>query len=204
MNMTDQQKLDFRRDGYIKIDGAVGRAMFQNARQAMNHSMGQEGLHEAKPESYRAAAFCEELKSAQVLTDIFNGEPVKSAAECLMGTGNVQNVTNAKIAMRFPGAPGQDAGPPQGHLDGLGSGTNGMPKGVYRRGFSMLAVSYLADVSEPYCGNFTVWPGSHLFFQNYFMDHGHEVLAEGMPRVDVGIEPVQITGHAGGLSWPIT
>ena len=72
-------------------------------------------------------------------------------------------------------------------------------KGVYKRGFSALAVVYLADVPETNSGNFTVWPKSHSFFADYFEKEGHEVLANGMPRPDLPEGPTQITGNAGDV-----
>ena len=74
-----------------------------------------------------------------------------------------------------------------------------MEKGVYRRGFTALAVIYLADVLEPYSGNFTVWPKSHRFFADYFKKEGHEVLANGMPRSELPEGGKQITGKAGDV-----
>jgi ectoine hydroxylase-related dioxygenase (phytanoyl-CoA dioxygenase family) len=81
----------------------------------------------------------------------------------------------------------------------MGNGKNGMEKGVYRRGFTCFAVIYLADVPEPYSGNYTVWPGSHRFFEDYLNREGLEVLADGTPRVDLPEDPVMLTGHAGDL-----
>ena len=82
---------------------------------------------------------------------------------------------------------------------GIGSGTNGTAKGDYKRSFTAFAVVYLVDVPESYSGNFTVWPQSHRFFANYFTEHGHEVLANGMPRPNLPKDPIMITGNAGDL-----
>lgn len=199
MKLTQHQKHTFHEQGYLKLPAAIPLGHAVSARQAMNHSLGHTGLHEADPAAHRAAAFCEELKSEPVLIDLFNSSSVRSAAEDLIGSGNMQEVSSAQIALRFPSAPGVDAGGPHGHLDGLGSGTNGMEKGVYKRGFTMMAVLYLADVPEPYCGNFTVRPGSHRYFQDYFIKNGHDVLSSGMPKVDLAMDPVQVTGQAGDL-----
>jgi hypothetical protein len=116
-----------------------------------------------------------------------------------MGKGNVRPVTRAKPYPRFPLPLGEVAPEPRGHLDGIGSGTNGMAKGVYRRGFTAFAVIYLADVLEPNSGNFTVWPKSHRTFETYFKEVGYEVLAEGMPHLDWPEGPVMLTAKAGDL-----
>jgi ectoine hydroxylase-related dioxygenase (phytanoyl-CoA dioxygenase family) len=118
-------------------------------------------------------------------------------AEQLMGKGKVLPVQNAQMAMRFPSLADDDVARLRGHLDGMGNGKNGMAKGVYRRGFTAFAVVYLSDVPDVYHGNFTVWPKSHRFFEDYFKSNGHEVLANGMPRMELPEPPVQIVGNAG-------
>ena len=59
---------------------------------------------------------------------------------------------------------------------------------------------YLQDVDGPDSGNFTVWPKTHTFFEEYFKANGgHEILKEGMPRPDLPDEPIMFTGIAGDL-----
>ena len=173
--------------------------MIDAARKAINHSIGSVRVHDDDLDNFRTGAFCDELKNAPVLTNLFNRTPLFQIAESLLGEGNVPQAGGAQIALRFPGAPDNDPAEPRGHLDGLGSGTNGMAKGVYRRGFTSFAVVYLTDVPEPYSGNFTVWPRSHRFFEDYFKKEGHQVLADGMPKVDLPEGPAQITGEAGDV-----
>ena len=197
--LTRKQKLEFYENGYLKIPGAVPKLMVDQARRAINHSVGNVGMHDADPEKFRQKALCRELTNTPVITDLFNKTPVLGLLESLLGEGNVKPVGNGQIAMRFPQPLGVEPGVPSGHLDGLGSGTNGMAKGVYRRGFTAFAVIYLADVPEPNCGNFTVRPGTHRFFEDYFKKEGHEVLGNGMPKIDLPTEPVQITGNAGDV-----
>lgn len=197
--LTRRQKLHFHEHGYVKVPGVVPRLMVDAARQAINHSVGTVGVQGEDLSKYRAGGFCHELRNEPVMTDLFNKSPVLGVAESLIGEGVIQRVGGVQIALRWPGPVGSDPGEPGGHLDGLGSGTNGTAKGEYVRGFTALAVVYLADVPEPYSGNFTVWPRSHTFFRDYFLEHGHEVLANGMPRVDLPEPAVQVTGEAGDL-----
>jgi hypothetical protein len=197
--LTRRQKRHFYEEGYVVVPGAVPRLMVDAARQAINHSVGSVGVREENSAQYRPAALCDELRSQALMTGLFNNASVIGAAESMIGEGNLHPAGGVQIALRFPGAVGTDAGEPHGHLDGLGSGTNGTPKGEYVRGFTALAVIYLGDVPEPYSGNFTVWPKSHTFFRDYFTENGHGVLAEGMPRVELPEPPVQITGSAGDL-----
>ncbi|MEE2659230.1 MAG: phytanoyl-CoA dioxygenase family protein [Candidatus Latescibacterota bacterium] len=144
----------------------------------------------------RAQTYCRELREESVVTDLFRRSSLHPLAEDLLGVGNVERVKGGQIALRFPILLGSDPAPLRGHLDGLGSGQNGMERGVYRRGFSGLAVVYLSEVGSPFSGNFTVWPGSHRLFEQFFRDNGHEVLADGMPQIELP-EPVQIVGRPG-------
>jgi hypothetical protein len=198
MQLTPEQIREFYDRGYVKIPGAVSKAMVDTARQAVNHSIGTLGPNGEDMSKHRAAQFCRDLNGSPVIMDLFNASPVVSLAESLMGEGNLQKpIRGAQVAPRFPTVIGDVPPEPRGHLDGMGTGTNGMPKGVYRRGFTAFAVIYLADVPEPYSGNFTVWPGSHRFFENYFNREGLEVLSNGTPRLDLPEGPDMITGNAG-------
>ena len=180
MQLTPEQIREFYDRGYVKIPGAISKAMVNTARQAVNHSIGTLGPNGEDMSKHRAAQFCRDLNGAPVIMDLFNASPVISLAESLMGEGNLQKpIRGAQVAPRFPTVIGEVPPEPRGHLDGMGTGTNGMPKGVYRRGFTAFAVIYLADVPEPYSGNFTVWPGSHRFFENYLKREGLETLSNG-------------------------
>ena len=200
MQLTPEQIREFYDRGYVKIPGAISKAMVDTARQAVNHSIGTLGPNGEDMSKHRAAQFCRDLNGAPVIMDLFNASPVISLAESLMGEGNLQKpIRGAQVAPRFPTVIGEIPPEPRGHLDGMGTGTNGMPKGVYRRGFTAFAVIYLADVPEPYSGNFTVWPQSHRFFENYLKREGLEILSNGTPRVDLPEGPDMVTGNAGDL-----
>ncbi len=199
MQLTPAQKRFFHEEGYIKIPGAVPRVMVDSALHAINHSLGYEGMNKDALNTMRAQTYCREITQTDVMTGLFNDTPVFSAVESLLGEGNVGRAGGAQIALRFPGELWQTPGPPGGHLDGMGSGTNGIEKGTYNRGFTALAVVLLSPLTEPYSGNFTVWPKSHTFYENYFREHGHETLADGMPRVEYPEEPVHLTGDPGDL-----
>lgn len=197
MSITDAQKRQFVEEGYLKIPEVVPKSMIETVRRAVNHSIGYVGTGGEDLAKHRSGFFCAELLDAPFVIDMYNETPVMEIAEALMGEGNVLPVTRAKTYPRFPMPLGAKPSPPRGHIDGIGSGTNGTAKGDYKRGFTAFAVIYLADVPEPFSGNFTVWPQSHRFFADYFKSHGHEVLAQGMPRPDLPKAPVMVTGNAG-------
>ena len=197
--LTREQKLTFIKEGYLHIPGAVPQVLVEAARRAINHSIGHVGMGGENMANNRSAFFCAELLDAPVILDLYHKSPIIPIAESLMGVDNVLPVTRAKPYPRFPLSLGEDPPPPRGHLDGIGNGSNGMAKGVYRRGFTAFAVIYLVDVPEPNSGNFTVWPKSHRFFADYFQREGYEVLANGMPRLDLPEGPRMLTGKAGDL-----
>jgi ectoine hydroxylase-related dioxygenase (phytanoyl-CoA dioxygenase family) len=89
--------------------------------------------------------------------------------------------------------------PPRPHLDGMYSPHNGVPKGVIQN-FTMLVGVFLSDVTAPYSGNFTVWPGTHHIYEEYFRVHTPQALLEGMPPVEMP-EPVQIIARAGDVAF---
>ncbi len=197
--LTNAQKRQFVEEGYLKIPNAVPKIMIDNALRAVNHSIGTVGLGGEDLENNRSAFFCAELLEAPVILDLFHKTPVFGLAEELIGKGNVLPLTRAKPYPRFPELRDGEDIVLRGHLDGIGSGFNGMPKGYYNRGFTAFAVIYLDDVLEPYGGNFTVWPKSHRTLANYFQENGHEVLANGMPKIDFPEEPIMVTANAGDL-----
>ncbi|NJN84688.1 MAG: hypothetical protein HC802_21970 [Caldilineaceae bacterium] len=197
--LTKAQKRHFVEEGYLKIPNVAPKIMIDDALRAVNHSIGYVGMGGEDMANNRSAFFCAELLTSPLILALFHNTPAFALAEELMGEGNVLPLTRAKPYPRFPELVDVDDQPMRGHLDGIGNGTNGMPKGYYNRGFSAFAVIYLADVLEPYAGNFTVWPKSHRFLADYFQREGHEVLANGMPRLDFPEAPVMLTANAGDL-----
>jgi hypothetical protein len=101
-----------------------------------------------------------------------------------------------QLAIRFPkvGDPPDRIGC---HLDGMYSKLNGVKQGTISN-FTMLAVVLLSDLTGPWQGNFTVWPGTHRKFEAWFREHGPESLLDGMPPIDYP-EPRQLIGQAGDV-----
>ena len=75
-----------------------------------------------------------------------------------------------------------------GPLNGVKAGT------VYH--FTALGGVFLSDVSEPFQGNFTVWPGTHRALAAHFAAHGTDELLQGFPRIAMPA-PRQLTARAG-------
>ncbi len=196
MTLTNVQKQFFYENGYVHVPGVIPPIMVNAALQAINHSLG-EGIDPAKLATFRAQSYAPEISRTPVISDLLNKTPALALAESMIGVGKTQPVNAGQIALRFPQF--QDPPPaPHPHLDGMYTPTNGVLKGQISN-FTALVGVFLSDVSQPYAGNFTVWPKTHRLFEQYFREHGPQSLLEGMPKVPMP-EPVQILGRAGDIA----
>lgn len=200
LSLTDEEKRLFRAHGFVHVPGVVPSERVEAALRAINHSLG-EGVSRSDLAKFRAGSFCPELTSAAAVTDLYNRTPLRELAESAVGRGRLAKVTGGQIALRFPELRSPaDTSPlpaPGPHLDGMYYPGNGVPKGqIYN--FTALAGVMLSDLPGGWCGNFTVWPGTHARNAAYFRAHGPKSLLEGMPKVELG-EPVQIIGRAGDV-----
>lgn len=198
MPLNPAQMRQLYHDGYTIAPGAVPRHMVEAARRAINRHIGNEGIPPERLTEFRALSYCRELQGEPVITDLFNQTPAFELLESAMGEGLLQRTGGGQIALRFPNTNDPEK-PPNGHLDGVGTGDNGTPVGEFIRTFSALAVVLLSDLPRPTSGNFVVWPGSHFTLETYFKQATPDILKQGQPRVDLPNPPVQITGSAGDV-----
>ncbi len=196
MQLSYWQKRELFEQGYVRIPGVVPRVMVDAALRAINHSLG-EGMDPAQMPILRSRSYCPELQHTAVITDLVTRSPALALAESAIGVGKLQPVEAGQIALRFPGLQDPPAAPVP-HIDGTHTPTNGVPKGEIRN-FTMLLGVMLNDVSAPFSGNFTVWPGTHHLFEAYFRENGIEKLVGGMPTGDRLPQPVQLAGQAGDV-----
>ncbi len=197
MELTRQQKQHFIEHGYLKLSGCIPQVLVDRALRSINHSLG-EGLPAEDIQRFRARSYCQELQNSPIVTDLINRTPVWAMAESLIGKDQVQPVKSGQIAIRYP----RMEDPPDKfgcHLDGMPSEHNGVPKDGTFHNFTMLAVILLSPLDKTNAGNFTVWPGTHRIFEDYFQQHGAKSLLEkGMPPIPYP-EPVQIQGEPGDV-----
>ena len=199
MQLNRQQLRQMYDDGYLVVRGAVPRVQVEEARRAINHSLGTVGMPSEELQRMGATSYCADLRDKPVMTDLFNKSPLFPLCETFVGEGNLLMAGGVQIALRFPAAT-SDPVEPRGHIDGRGTGTNGMEKGTFARGFTALVVVLLSDLPDPYCGNFTVWPGTDRQFEQVFREHGPAALAEAIDTMPIEQKPVQITGQAGDVA----
>lgn len=195
MQLTKAQKRQFFEQGFLHIPGVVPDVMVDAALRAINHSLG-EGLPSEDIAKTRSQTYCRELTQQPVISGLLNATPAFSLAESAIEEGKVNPSHGGQIALRFPSfqdPPRQ----PNGHVDGTYTPNNGVKEGTIGN-FTMLVGVLLNDLKAPFCGNFTVWPGTHHLFQEYWREHGAESLLDGMPKVDMPT-PLQIEGKAGDI-----
>ena len=195
--ITSQQTTQFVSQGYIQVSEAVPQEKLRKALRAINHSIGTVGKTGADANAFRGDSLCFELRKSELLLDLFHGTQVQEIAENLLGSAKVKPLPEVQIAPIFPLQVGEPAPRVSGHLDAVGTGTNGSPVGSYVRDFTLIVVIYLVDILESFSGNFTVWPGSHIETRDFFRTHGYEILTRGDPSIPIAARPRMLTGKAG-------
>ncbi|QHT60833.1 phytanoyl-CoA dioxygenase family protein [Paenibacillus lycopersici] len=196
MELTYRQKRQLIEEGYVKIPGVVPGIMIREAMKAINHSIGK-----GVPDGHHGANYCKELENKPCITDLFNRTPAKAIIDSLVGDDGYHPIGMGQIALRFPGYmdnPPDDFG---AHLDGVLR-----VKDSIAQNFTALVGVVLSDQSEPDHGNFTVYPGTHKAYEQYFREHGPEVLfrEEGFRTIHRSAnvplpKPVQLTAEPGDL-----
>ncbi|MCJ8331831.1 MAG: phytanoyl-CoA dioxygenase family protein [Lentisphaeria bacterium] len=199
MNFTDDEKQFYYENGYIKIPQAVPVPMIDKALGLINHDLGQHGMNEEDLPRHRAQSYCNAIQSDPIMTDLFNESSLFSLSESLLGKNKSHKAGSAQIALRFPAHPSKNPSTNNisGHIDGIGTGANGLEVGSFRRGFTALCVVLLNDMPDENSGNFTVWPKTHHQVYDYIKEHGEDILKEGVPNITPMEGAKHITGKAG-------
>ena len=196
MTLSPTQIAHFKRDGYLHLPQIIPTPMWETALQTINHRIGQ-GVPEDQLQTWRAQSWFPEIARSPLICDLFNATGLRPTLQSLMGESNVHPIEGGQLALRFPQPPGAPLRPIGGHIDGIYTPTNGVPKGTLGS-FSALVGVFLTDVCREDAGGFTVWPGSHTKMQDYFRQHGTDITThEGKtPPIEQG-EPRQLHVRAG-------
>ncbi|TLS50875.1 phytanoyl-CoA dioxygenase family protein [Paenibacillus antri] len=195
MALDRNQKSQLYEQGYVQIPGGVPQELVHDALKAINHSLGQ-GVPAEKIATYRAQSFVPELQSDPAITNLLYRSSAMDVLRSVIDVDRIHPVRSGQVALRFPIAESTPR-PAHPHIDGMYSPSNGVREGTISN-FTALVGVLLSDLPNPNAGNFTVWPGTHRQFGEYFRRHGAEALLDGLPPIEMP-EPVQITGKAGDL-----
>ncbi len=191
MQLSIEQKREFYERGFVIVPGVIPRVMVDAALRAINHSVG-EGMDRDEMTRMRSQTYAREIVDTPVITDLFNATPMRDLATSAIGP--ITPVTGGQVALRFPSM-ADPPGLPGAHLDGMHSPNNGVPAGQISN-FTMLCGVLLSELQEPHSGNFTVYPGTHHMYEDYFRKHTPQSLLDGMPPIDLP-EPVQVHAQPG-------
>ena len=200
LTLTYQQKRDFHEQGFLHLPGLVSQPMVDEALRRINHHLGAHGMHPDELVTMRAQTYCRDIRTSDAIVGLLTQTPAHALAASLVGgVEQLPQPTSGQIALRFPSPeptdqPRRKAGL---HLDGMYSPHNGVTKGDIHS-FTMLASVALSATPHPYCGNFTVSPGSHHIYEAYFQEHRPDALLHGMPDVEIA-PPVQLITQPGDV-----
>ena len=194
MSLDAEQQRALIDDGYLILRDAIPRARIDRALKAINGSLGEQGIDKSQIWTLRAQTFCPELVADAAILDLYRDTPLEALAQAAIGAGKLPRPPAGQIALRFPQEVAEPKDP-HPHIDGMPGPLNGVtPGSVYH--FTALAGVFLSDLTGPFQGNFTVWPGSHRALAAHFAEHGIDGLLQGFPRVPLPA-PRQLTARAG-------
>lgn len=175
--LTREQKLHLYENGWVVIPHVVPGDIVKEAREAINSTV------EGYLDSIQTRS--SELRSDVRLKNLLFNTEAFSLAESALGHGKATASQNIQAALRFPETETEPTSL-RPHIDGFHPSTNEQPGAV--RPFAALVGFFLNDVENDWAGNFTVWPGTHRTFEEYFR------LNKPDPEMKLGIPPVELPG----------
>lgn len=186
--LTQEQKTHLYEMGWIIIPQVVPEILIKEARAAIN------GAVEGYLDSIQTRS--PELRSDDRLKNLLFGTNAFALSESALGKGKVEPSRNIQAALRFPEVESQPD-PLVPHIDGFHPAKKGEPGAI--RPFAALLGVFLNDVETEWAGNFTVWPGTHRSFAEYFLRNKPDPeLKFGIPPVNLP-RPIQLKVKAGDM-----
>ena len=185
---------DLRSKGFARFAGLTPEPLVTAARAAIEIDLSSNFDPERQTE-YDNRSYCPDLKGTPPIMDLISKSPVLSILDEIFELEQI-DWDNGQIAIRrarnYP-----EPVPPTPHIDGFASGLNGVEEGkIYNH--TVLVGVFLTPVVTAFAGNFTVWPGSHYLYENYFRERGPRAMSEPMPTLEVG-QPVQLRCAVGDV-----
>ncbi|HEU0252764.1 MAG TPA: hypothetical protein VFR12_06995 [Pyrinomonadaceae bacterium] len=183
-----------RTQGFAQFPGLTPEPLIRAALEAIEMDLSSNYDPERQVE-YDNRSYCPDLKGTPPIMNLLSQSPVYNLLDGIFEVDKL-GWDGGQIAIRrahnFP-----EPVPPTPHLDGFASGTNGLDEGkIYNH--TVLVGVFLTSVRSEFAGNFTVWPGSHHVYENYFRKRGPRAMSEPMPASEIG-EPVQLMCGVGDV-----
>jgi len=198
-SLTQQQLLQFHRDGYLVIKNGVAREYVDKALRYINGAIEDATL--GRPVKDDEGTGNWHWRTHQNIMNLFRKGLAWRYSENLMGKQNFTVPTGAQVAIRYP-LPFHEH-PPKTltrngwHVDGWQHGRGGTNL------FSLLVGVVLNPWKEKMVGNFVVFPGKHHeIARNLSAEGGEEALRMALsksPGPDLDIQPVQIIAEPGDI-----
>ena len=194
-HLAAADKQFFKENGYLIVRGAVEPAVVDAARDRLWEALDED---RNDPDSWiRKGYRTVPIGGEPAISGTTYNNRVFAMAEELVGKSRLNASGGAGPHVNFPD-PDRKWREPGGHLDGYHTPTNGVPKGVVGA-FTLGATVYLERV-EKQGGGFTVWPGSHRIWAEYFRHHDLDSLPGGTAPFDLGPSH-EFTGDPGDVCF---
>jgi len=194
MTGKDSWLSSFVQNGYVHLPGLVDDKTIQTACKRIDQDLA-ENYDSARQTEYDNQSFCPDIRGSREIMALFKNAQVQRHIDALVALQHL-GVDSGQIAIRKAHNVDRNYDPLP-HIDGIPTPHNGVV-GDELSPFTMLAGVFLSAVKADFSGNFTVWPGSHLLFEQYFRGKGRKSLKEGMPQVPFGA-PVQLRCSPGDV-----
>jgi hypothetical protein len=190
MNWKEQ----LRTQGFAQFPRLTPVPLINAARDAIEHDLNNNYDPERKVE-YDNQSYCPDLKGTAPIMNLLEQSPARNLLDEIFEIDNI-DWDKGQIAIRrahnYP-----EPVPPTPHIDGFSSGLNALSEGrIYNH--TVLVGVFLTPVQREFAGNFTIWPGSHYVYEDYFRSRGPRAMSEPAPTPKIG-EPVQLMCDVGDV-----
>jgi Phytanoyl-CoA dioxygenase (PhyH) len=190
--MTWQEQL--RQKGFAQFGELTPKPLIKAALEAIEIDRSTNFDPERQTE-YDNRSYCPDLRTAPQIMDLLTQSSVSNLLDEIFELDKI-GWSDGQIAIRRAHNFTEPL-PPTPHIDGFSTGLNGLEEGrIYNH--TILVGVFLTPVTSAFAGNFTVWPGSHNVYENYFRERGTRAMSEPMPTPEVG-EPLQLICGVGDV-----
>ena len=191
-DMTWQEQI--RSLGYAQFPGMVDGTRVAAARVAIDRDL-RENYDGSRQGEYDGVSYCPALRGSRSIMDLLEATAASDILNEALGLDTVA-WDGGQIAIRKAHNVGS-AIPPEPHLDGFPNDANRLEQGRIYNHTALVGV-FLTAVEREFAGNFTVWPESHVAYEEYFRRRGPQAMMEAMPKLDLG-DPVQLMCGVGDV-----